>query len=67
MKSDQFAEGLEVSYQHLSGKIEFICSNYITICVRTFDDRVRNVCVLVHRSDWKNVNLLNGNRQDHEK
>lgn len=67
MKSDQFAEGLEVSYQHLTGTIHFICSSYITVCVRTFEDRVRNVCVLVHRENWKDLNLLTGNRQDYEK
>lgn len=67
MRSDQFAEGLEVSYQHLTGVIHFICSSYITVCVRTFEDRVRNVCVLVHRNNWKDLNLLTGNRQDYEK
>lgn len=67
MRSDQFAEGLEVSYRHLTGTIHFICSSYITVCVRTFEDRVKNVCVLVHRENWKDLNLVNGNRKDYEK
>ena len=67
MKYDQFAEGLQVSYQHLTGTIHFICPVYITICVRKFEDKAKNVCVLVYRDDWKNLNVLTGNRQDYEK
>lgn len=53
-----FAEGLEVSYRGMDGRINFVCDHYITICVRTFEERVRNVNLIVYPDhyDWVKLN-----------
>jgi hypothetical protein len=53
-----FYGGLEVRYKQHVGFVNFISEKYITICLRKFDDRSRNVCLLVYPSQWKDVKLL---------
>jgi hypothetical protein len=53
-----FYEGLQVKYKDHIGEIEFICEQYITICVRRLEHRSKDVCLLVYRSQWKEVQLL---------
>lgn len=57
MKYDFLTEGLEVYYQNLRGTVAFTCSQYVTVCVRKFDDRSKNVNLLVYREQWKNILL----------
>jgi hypothetical protein len=67
MRSESFAEGLEVQYDKITGSIRFISTQYITICMRKFGDKARDVCVLVYPEQWKDIQLINGNRQEYEK
>jgi hypothetical protein len=67
MKYESFAESLEVRYRNITGTIRFISSKYITICMRSFNDRAKDVCILVFPEQWKDVELINGNRQSYEK
>jgi len=53
-----FYKGLEVRYNEQVGFVDFICDQYITICVSKFEQRSRNVCLLVYASQWKDVELL---------
>ncbi len=53
-----FAEGLEVSYRGMSGTINFVCDHYITICVRQFEEKVRNVCLIVYPDHYEWVKLF---------
>jgi hypothetical protein len=53
-----FYQGLEVKYKDHVGFVDFICDQYITICLRQFDHRSRSVCMLVYYSEWKDVELL---------
>ncbi len=54
-----FSEGLEVQYKEHIGTIRFICDSYITVCVNKFpDDKRRDVCILVYRSDFDQIKLL---------
>ena len=53
-----FYQGLDVRYKEQIGKVDFICDKYITICVRRFEQRSRNVCLLVYAPQWKDVELL---------
>lgn len=53
-----FYEGLEVRYKEQIGVVDFICDRYITICVQRFEQRSRNVCLLVYPPQWKDVELL---------
>jgi hypothetical protein len=53
-----FAEGIIVQYKDWVGEVRFVCDEYISVCVRVGNNRVNDVCVLVHRSDWNQVKLL---------
>lgn len=54
-----FAEGLLVSYKDHIGVIRFICEEYLTLCITSFpDQRVRDVCILVFKKDFKNIQLI---------
>ena len=53
-----FYQGLEVRYKDNVGFVDFICDKYITICVSRFEQRSKNVCLLVYASQWKDVKLL---------
>ena len=55
-----FYEGLIVSYQDHTGFIDFIGEQYVTICVKTFNDRSKNVCLLVYRNDWRSIREVSG-------
>ncbi len=53
-----FAEGIIVQYKDWVGEVRFVCDEYISVCVRVGNNRVSDVCVLVHRNDWNQVKLL---------
>jgi hypothetical protein len=53
-----FTEGLLVRYKEHIGKVRFICNQYITICVQTYDHKVRDVCLLVYPSHWKDIQIV---------
>jgi hypothetical protein len=53
-----FAEGIIVQYKDWVGEVRFVCDEYISVCVRVGNNRVNDVCVLVHRSDWNQIKLL---------
>jgi hypothetical protein len=53
-----FAEGIIVQYKDWVGEIRFVCDEYISVCVRVGNNRVNDVCVLVHKNDWNQVKLL---------
>ena len=67
MKLESFAEGLQVHYKGMTGVVRFISPQYITICIRAFNVKARDVCILVYSEQWKEVELINGNRQSYEK
>ena len=62
-----FYKGLDVKYKDHIGVVEFMCEQYITICVRRMDHKSKDVCFLVYPSQWKDIELINGNRQSYEK
>ena len=53
-----FYSGLDVKYKEQVGFIDFVCDKYITVCIKTFNDRSRSVCLLVYPNQWKEVQLL---------
>jgi hypothetical protein len=53
-----FYSGLEVRYKENVGFVDFMCEKYITICLGKSSHRLRDVCILVYPSEWKNVELL---------
>lgn len=54
-----FTEGLLVRYKEHTGVIRFISNQYVTICVETYDHKVRDVCMLVYPDQWKDIQIVN--------
>lgn len=52
-----FYSGLAVRYKDYNGVIDFICDQYITICLRKLEHRSKDVCMLVYSPQWKDVKL----------
>lgn len=52
------AVGVEVIYKSHIGRINFVDDHYVTICIREFEERNRNVCIVVHRENYKLIQLL---------
>lgn len=60
MKSQECVEltvGYEVRYKDFNGFVKFICEDYATICINNFEDKVRQVCLVVPKSEWDNLKL----------
>ena len=53
-----FTEGLLVRYKGHIGLVRFISSKYVTICVQTYEQKVRDVCMLVYPSEWKYIEIV---------
>jgi len=58
MKPPSFAKGIIVQYKDWIGEIRFVCEEYISVCVRVGNNRVNDVCVLVHNGDWNQIKLF---------
>jgi hypothetical protein len=55
----QFSEGVWVQYKHHIGIISFLCETSLSIKVHEFPgEPIRDVIVVVSRSDWKNIKLI---------
>ena len=53
-----FYQGLEVRYKQHVGFVDFVSEKYITICLRKFDERSKDVCILVYPKQWADIKLL---------
>ena len=54
-----FSVGVPVQYKHHTGIITFISDHSLSIMIRQFSEEpVRNVKLVVHRSEWKHIKLL---------
>jgi len=53
-----FYQGLEIRYKDHVGFVDFMCDQYITICLKQLDHRSRDVCILIYPSQWKEIQLL---------
>jgi hypothetical protein len=58
MTRSSFTKGLEVYYRGMFGKIDFISEHYVTVCIRTFEERVRDVCLIVYPQDYCDITLV---------
>jgi hypothetical protein len=52
-----FCEGINVYYNGFFGTIRFVCSHYITVCIQSSDDKIRDVCLIVYPEDYKSIAL----------
>ena len=53
-----FTEGIPVKYKNCTGVIEFVCDEYVTVCIETYDDKFRSVCMLVYSDEWKDIEIV---------
>jgi hypothetical protein len=53
-----FYKGLNVKYRDHVGIVNFVCDKYITVCIKTYDHKSRDVCILVYQPQWKEIQLL---------
>lgn len=54
-----FSEGVQVEYKDSIGVITFMSDYSLSITILEFpEEPVRNVKIVVHRSEWKNIKLL---------
>lgn len=51
-------EGLIVRYRDYIGKIRFVCNNYVTLCIEEYDEKRRDVCILIYRGQWDEIQLF---------
>lgn len=55
----QFSEGVYVQYKNHTGVITFVADHFLSIMIHEFpQEPSRNVKLVVHHSDWKNIKLL---------
>ena len=55
---NSFAVGVIVEYQNWVGEVRFVCDDYISVCTSVGNHRAADVCVIVYKRDWKNINLF---------
>jgi len=53
-----FAEGETVKYKDIVGVVTFVCDHSLSILVVKGKHRSQDVCVVVNKSDFKNINKL---------
>lgn len=53
-----FAEGETVKYKEVVGVVTFICDHSLSILIAKGKHRSQDVCVVVNKSDFKNINKL---------
>ena len=58
MTEPAFAEGIEATYKEHQGYIQFVCDDYVTMCIGSNADPMRDVCILIYRSNWKDIKLM---------
>lgn len=55
---NSFAVGVIVEHKNFIGEVRFICDDYISVCTSVGVHRAADICVIVYKSDWSNVNLF---------
>jgi len=55
---DVFAEGVEAIYKQHRGHVKFLCEEYVTLCIHSNPDPMKDVCIVIHKSDWHEIKLI---------
>ena len=55
---NSFAVGVIVEYQNWVGEVRFVCDDYMSVCTSVGVHRAADICVIVYKKDWDNVNLF---------
>lgn len=49
--------GTEVFFEGMRGTVRFVCEKYVTICIEEFEEKVRDVCIVVYPSQFNQIQL----------
>jgi hypothetical protein len=52
-----FHSGLNVYYHEQFGTIRFVCSEYVTVCIKQGEDRLNDICILVYPHQYGDIKL----------
>jgi hypothetical protein len=55
---NSFAVGVIVEHKNFIGEVRFICDDYMSVCTSVGVHRSADICVIVYKKDWDNVNLF---------
>ena len=55
---NSFAVGVIVEHKNFIGEVRFVCDDYMSVCTSVGVHRAADVCVIVYKKDWKNINLF---------
>ena len=55
---NSFAVGVIVEHKNFIGEVRFVCDDYISVCTSVGVHRAADICVIVYKMDWSNVNLF---------
>ena len=55
---NSFAVGVIVEHKNFIGEVRFICDDYMSVCTSVGVHRAADICVIVYKKDWSNVNLF---------
>lgn len=53
-----FYEKQSVMYNNIQGYVNFVCDDYITVCVRKGEHRSQDVCLIVYPYQYNQVHQL---------
>jgi hypothetical protein len=62
MSKPSFYEGLHIKFKDHIGYVNFISDEYITLCINSNPDPLRDVCILIYPHQWDDIELMTGNR-----
>jgi hypothetical protein len=55
---NSFAVGVIVEHKNFIGEVRFVCDDYMSVCTSVGVHRAADICVIVYKKDWDNVNLF---------
>jgi hypothetical protein len=55
---NSFAVGVIVEHKNFIGEVRFVCDDYMSVCTSVGVHRAADICVIVYKKDWGNVNLF---------
>jgi len=55
---NSFAVGVIVEHKNFIGEVRFVCDDYMSVCTSVGVHRAADICVIVYKKDWKNINLF---------
>ena len=52
-----FSPGIAVYYQEHLGDIRFVCSDYVTVCIKAGKERLNDICIIVYPHRYGDIKL----------